>query len=113
MPKTVQCPGYLTDTSEQILRLTGRRRSSSGERSIGAAVMLLLLAQLMGTYLLSTLVSMRTSFPPSVGDAMIKEDESLFASLPSYEPFEPAFNLAFVGAAALTGVYKIVGYAGQ
>lgn len=33
--------------------------------SLGAAFLLLFLAQLMGTYLLSTLIQLRTSFPPS------------------------------------------------
>ncbi|KAG9020473.1 hypothetical protein FS842_007299, partial [Serendipita sp. 407] len=46
-----------------VLRQVGGLLKLSS-RTIGAAFLLLFLAQLMGTYLLSTLIQLRTSFPP-------------------------------------------------
>ncbi|KZV88782.1 hypothetical protein EXIGLDRAFT_722235 [Exidia glandulosa HHB12029] len=86
----------------RALKVTGRR---SGQRNVGASVMLLFLAQLMGTYLLSTLIQLRTSLPPS--------STEMLSSLPRYERFEPVFNWAFIGAAGAAGVARAVGWAGQ
>jgi len=59
--------------------------------------MLLILAQLMGIYLLSTLVQLRTSFPspPSRPDAEV-EDINLFSTLPEYELFGSLFDGSFL-----------------
>ncbi|EJD50456.1 hypothetical protein AURDEDRAFT_121592 [Auricularia subglabra TFB-10046 SS5] len=91
----------------RALKLTGKGRRS-GQRNIGASIMLLFLAQIMGTYLLSTLIQLRTSFPGRSG-----RESELFASLPRYEPFEPAFNWAFLGAALAAGVARGIGWAGS
>lgn len=39
-------------------------KSGTNSRSLGASLMVIILAQLMGVYLISTIVQLRTSFPP-------------------------------------------------
>ncbi|KAG8945477.1 hypothetical protein FRC04_000762 [Tulasnella sp. 424] len=76
--------------------------SGSSRRSLLANIMLLVLAQLMGVYLLSTLIQLRNSFPPDTDSTIDKSDMSLFASLPSYEVFNSWFDWAFLASAGLT-----------
>lgn len=65
------------------------------------------------TYLLSTLIQLRTSFPPDPEHSSAPEDSTtealhsfsstnLFASLPEYQLFGTLFDAAFLAAAALT-----------
>lgn len=71
-------------------------------RKTSASLMLLTLAQLMGIYLLSTLVQLRTTFPPAVStvieDAQDPSDDSmnLFATLPEYSLFGGLFDWSFL-----------------
>ncbi|KZS97048.1 hypothetical protein SISNIDRAFT_547125 [Sistotremastrum niveocremeum HHB9708] len=91
----------------KILRLT----SDSSVRGGGlenrrTALMGLLLAQLMGVYLLATLIQLRTSFPPSdlsrtssTYSSSSIEDEiptNLFETLPSFELFGHLFDIFFL-----------------
>ncbi|KAG8904997.1 hypothetical protein FRC01_008515 [Tulasnella sp. 417] len=80
----------------------GSSVSGSSRRSLLANIMLLVLAQLMGVYLLSTLIQLRNSFPPDIDSSIDKSDMSLFASLPSYEVFNSWFDWAFVASAGCT-----------
>ncbi|KIK98272.1 hypothetical protein PAXRUDRAFT_824019 [Paxillus rubicundulus Ve08.2h10] len=69
-------------------------------RNISASLMLLLLAQLMGIYLLSTLVQLRTMFPPShslpSGTGESSDDINLFSTLPQYSLFGELFDWSFL-----------------
>ncbi|KAF8064353.1 G protein-coupled receptor 89 [Lyophyllum atratum] len=69
-------------------------------RNLGASLMMLLLAQLMGIYLLSTVVQLRNSFPPPA-DA----DVNLFSTIPEFEVFGALFDWAFLLAA---GAYTVI-----
>jgi hypothetical protein len=78
-------------------------------RKTSASLMILTLAQLMGIYLLSTLVQLRTTFPPAVSpvindsqDPQGPSDDSmnLFATLPEYSLFGGLFDWSFLIGAA-------------
>ncbi|KAH0833936.1 hypothetical protein J3R83DRAFT_11124 [Lanmaoa asiatica] len=78
---------------DQAFRITSR--------NISASLMLLLLAQLMGIYLLTTLVQLRTMFPPSHSspssmDGGSDVDFNLFSSLPQYSLFGGLFDWSFL-----------------
>ncbi|KIJ61204.1 hypothetical protein HYDPIDRAFT_31508 [Hydnomerulius pinastri MD-312] len=84
-----------------VLRgVTGAFRITS--RNISASLMLLLLAQLMGIYLLSTLVQLRTMFPPShsspspADGSSDSSDVNLFSTLPEYTLFGGLFDWSFL-----------------
>ncbi|KAJ1305917.1 hypothetical protein OPQ81_010636 [Rhizoctonia solani] len=83
----------------KILRVTSR--------SVLTSLALLILAQLMGTYLLSTLIQLRTSFPSSVysgsGD---NTTPSLFSTLPTFEVFGWIFDATFLISACITMIWK-------
>ncbi|KIJ18097.1 hypothetical protein PAXINDRAFT_110556 [Paxillus involutus ATCC 200175] len=68
--------------------------------NISASLMLLLLAQLMGIYLLSTLVQLRTMFPPSHSSLSetdgSSDDINLFSTLPQYSLFGGLFDWSFL-----------------
>ncbi|KAL0952682.1 hypothetical protein HGRIS_006924 [Hohenbuehelia grisea] len=70
-------------------------------RNIGASLMLLLLSQLMGIYLLSTIVQLRTTFPPPNAGAGPHHAEvtNLFETIPEYEVFGSLFDWSFLLAA--------------
>ncbi|TEB33962.1 G protein-coupled receptor 89 [Coprinellus micaceus] len=77
----------------QLLRVTSR--------SLGASLMLLFLSQVMATYLLSTIIQMRSSFPPPPStpdqqDAVV----NLFSTVPEYEVFGSLFDWTFLLASA-------------
>lgn len=76
----------------RVLRVTNRK--------LGVSIMLLLLAQLMGIYLLSTLIQLRTSFPSS------SEEDNLFNTLPEYVVFGGTFDVSFLMAVLGTGFVK-------
>ncbi|TRM55151.1 Abscisic acid G-protein coupled receptor-domain-containing protein [Schizophyllum amplum] len=75
-------------------------------RNLGASLMLLVLAELIGIYLLSTIVQLRTSFPPentgsTDADGNTK-DTNLFSTIPAYEVFGPLFDCAFLATTAVS-----------
>ncbi|KAI8996260.1 Abscisic acid G-protein coupled receptor-domain-containing protein [Trametes punicea] len=88
----------------RLLRVTSR--------SLGASLMLLILSQVMGIYLLSTLIQLRTSFPPPPSRPDVDADTgivNLFSTLPEYQFFGPLFDGAFLLAAALTTIVRWLG----
>ncbi|TCD62664.1 hypothetical protein EIP91_006586 [Steccherinum ochraceum] len=98
-----------------LIILSSIRRVLSGvaralrvsSRNLGASLMLLMIAQLMGIYLLSTLIQLRTSFPPPPVRPDIEVDDgslNLFSTLPEYQVFGSLFDGSFLVAAALTAV---------
>jgi len=76
----------------RVLRITNRK--------LGVSIMLLLLAQLMGIYLLSTLIQLRTSFPSS------SDEGNLFNTLPEYVVFGGMFDGTFLVTVFGTGAVK-------
>ncbi|CAE6446998.1 unnamed protein product [Rhizoctonia solani] len=81
----------------KILRVTSQ--------SILTSLALLILAQLMGTYLLSTLIQLRTSFPPQAGGNGAST-LSLFSTLPTFEVFGWIFDATFLISACITMVWR-------
>ncbi|KAI6113589.1 Abscisic acid G-protein coupled receptor-domain-containing protein [Pisolithus croceorrhizus] len=75
-------------------------------RSMSASLMLLFLAQLMGIYLLSTVVQLRTMFPPSItpdtssGALPDAAEINLLSTLPEYTLFGGLFDWTFLAGAA-------------
>ncbi|KAJ3542078.1 hypothetical protein NM688_g6011 [Phlebia brevispora] len=83
----------------RALRVTSRR--------LGASLMLLMFAQVMGIYLLSTLVQLRTSFPPPSTRPDTTPDiglVNLFSTLPEYQVFGSVFDSAFLLAAVVSAI---------
>ncbi|KAJ7447337.1 G protein-coupled receptor 89 [Mycena galericulata] len=83
-------------------------------RNLGASLMLLLLAQLMVIYLLSTIVQLRASFPPppslpiagGEGDAAEPAPQNLFSTIPDFQPLNPLFDYAFLVSASCSLVVR-------
>ncbi|PPQ77630.1 hypothetical protein CVT24_005454 [Panaeolus cyanescens] len=80
-------------------------------KSLAVSVMVLVLAQIMGIYLLSTLVQMRASFPPPPSPATPDGNPSsvpinLFSTIPAYEVFGSVFDWSFLISAVVTGGVK-------
>ncbi|KAJ7868547.1 G protein-coupled receptor 89 [Mycena olivaceomarginata] len=74
-------------------------------RNLGASLMLLLLAQLMAIYLISTIVQLRASFPPpsapsSSTDSPTDTDTNLFSTIPAFHVFGPLFDWTFLLSAS-------------
>ncbi|KAJ3988204.1 G protein-coupled receptor 89 [Lentinula detonsa] len=104
-----------------VPRILSRMTRLKLRRNLGASVMLILLAQLMGIYLLSTIVQLRTSFPPPEGstsstselspefDAATTEINNLFTTIPQFEVFGSLFDGAFLLAATLSIVVRWMG----
>ncbi|KAJ7726831.1 G protein-coupled receptor 89 [Mycena maculata] len=85
-------------------------------RNLGASLMLLLLAQLMVIYLLSTIVQLRASFPPpppspfspSSYSSSTGADEpvNLFTTIPAFTLFGFIFDAAFLLAASASLIVR-------
>ncbi|KDQ55997.1 hypothetical protein JAAARDRAFT_36792 [Jaapia argillacea MUCL 33604] len=75
-------------------------------RNLGASLMLIILAQLMGLYLLATLIQLRTSFPPPATNPDMDDTTAvttnLFATLPEYQVFGSLFDGSFLLSAGCT-----------
>ncbi|KAL5520503.1 hypothetical protein ACEPAG_9727 [Sanghuangporus baumii] len=82
-----------------VLRAVSRILKITSQ-NLGASLLLLILAQLMGTYLLSTLVQLRTAFPPKNADS-----SNVFSTLPSYEVFGATFDYSYLLSAIATVAY--------
>ncbi|KAH8092180.1 Abscisic acid G-protein coupled receptor-domain-containing protein [Cristinia sonorae] len=98
-----------------IIILSSIRRVLSGvaralrvsSRNLGASLMLLMIAQVMGIYLLSTLIQLRTSFPPPSLRPDMESDEgtiNLFSTLPEFQVFGSLFDGSYLVAAGVTAV---------
>ncbi|KAJ3829297.1 G protein-coupled receptor 89 [Lentinula raphanica] len=105
-----------------VSRILSRMTRLKLRRNLGASVMLMLLAQLMGIYLLSTIVQLRTSFPPpeefspsgstpasDVSNIVTAETTNLFVTIPPFEVFGSLFDGAFLFAATLSIVVRWMG----
>ncbi|KAG6335819.1 hypothetical protein ID866_3277 [Astraeus odoratus] len=99
---------------ESVLHPVQMFRISS--RSISASLMLLVLAQLMGIYLLSTVVQLRALFPPSSipsdsagAPADSAESSNLLATLPEYSLFGRLFDWSFLLGAAGCAIARWAG----
>jgi len=85
-------------------------------RTLATSLMLLLLAQIMGIYLLSTIVQMRASFPPPSLSSTIESSSSsipttitnLFSTIPAYEVFGSLFDWTFLISAGVSLLYNYV-----
>ncbi|KAH9931624.1 Abscisic acid G-protein coupled receptor-domain-containing protein [Epithele typhae] len=86
----------------RVLRVTSR--------SLGASLMMLMLAQVMGIYLLSTLIQLRTSFPPPPARPDTSAtSETLFATLPEYQFFGTLFDGTFLLSAGVAAAARWFG----
>jgi hypothetical protein len=74
-------------------------------KNLAASLMILLLAQLMGLYLIASIVQLRTMFPPPVTDSL-GDNQNLFSTIPTYEVFGSLFDWAFLLSSAGTGLAK-------
>ncbi|KAK0494395.1 G protein-coupled receptor 89 [Armillaria luteobubalina] len=91
-------------SATRVLRVTSRNR--------GASLMMLLLAQLIGIYLLSTIVQLRTSFPPPSTYVAAADDDqipdgkptNLFSLIPEGQVFGGLFDASFLLAAVAEGI---------
>lgn len=82
-------------------------------RSMSASLMLLLLAQLMGIYLLSTVVQLRTMFPPSFNPGAPEDatEANILSTLPEYSLFGGLFDWSFLlGATGCVFARWVGGY---
>ncbi|KAF8637139.1 hypothetical protein AX17_003043 [Amanita inopinata Kibby_2008] len=99
--------GILILTSIRLVLRGVTRALHVTSRNLGASLMLLILAQLMGIYLLSTVVQMRASFPPPpkppTGDAAAV---NLFSTIPAYEVFGALFDWFFLIAASVSAFVR-------
>ncbi|KIJ25365.1 hypothetical protein M422DRAFT_216812 [Sphaerobolus stellatus SS14] len=91
----------LSSVRRALRGVTGALKVTS--RNTAASFLLLILAQLMGIYLLSTLIQMRTSFPSSNTNI---EQINLFETLPQYHVFGPLWDGAFLASVAVTGFVR-------
>ncbi|KXN82393.1 hypothetical protein AN958_02598 [Leucoagaricus sp. SymC.cos] len=83
-------------------------------KTLGTSLIVLVLSYLMGIYLLSTLVQLRSSFPPPLSDSSTTTSTSssptgvnapptnLFSLIPPWELFNSLFDLMFLVAAVVT-----------
>ncbi|KAH8836157.1 G protein-coupled receptor 89 [Flagelloscypha sp. PMI_526] len=95
--------GVIIATSIRLVLRGVTRALRVTSRNLSASFMLLFLAQLMGIYLLSTLIQLRTTFPPQAGET------NLFATLPEYELFGGLFDWSFVLSALGSAAAKWIG----
>ncbi|KAJ4485342.1 G protein-coupled receptor 89 [Lentinula aciculospora] len=103
-----------------VSRTLSRMTKLKLRRNLGASVMLMLLAQLMGVYLLTTIVQLRTSFPPPEApssnpgilpkfDVAAVETTNLFTTIPPFEVFGSLFDVAFLFAASMSIAVRWMG----
>ncbi|KAF8890735.1 Abscisic acid G-protein coupled receptor-domain-containing protein [Infundibulicybe gibba] len=100
--------GLMILSSIRIVLLAAARALHVTSRNLGASIMLLLLAQIMGIYLLSTIAQLRSTFPPpaaSLADGA-EPAADLFSTIPEYKLFGSLFDASFLFAAAGTMVSK-------
>ncbi|OWZ78966.1 hypothetical protein C365_02615 [Cryptococcus neoformans Bt85] len=105
----------------KILRLTSK--------TVGAGFLLLSLGQLFTTYVISLLIQLRTSLPPTLPESdpfgnhgnytgidyddpsfidLSQKDDSLLSTLPDFRVFGRLFDVMFLLAAATTALYRYI-----
>ncbi|KAJ7819246.1 G protein-coupled receptor 89 [Mycena leptocephala] len=102
--------GVIILTSIRLVLRGVTRALRVTSRNLGASLMLLLLAQLMAIYLLSTIVQLRASFPPpppapfspSSYSSSIGEPApiNLFSTIPEFQVFGSLFDWTFLISAS-------------
>ncbi|KAK2460368.1 hypothetical protein APHAL10511_007533 [Amanita phalloides] len=98
--------GIMILTSIRLVLRGVTRALRVTSRNLGASLMLLILAQLMGIYLLSTVVQMRSSFPPPPKPPNDEDAVNLFSTIPPYEVFGSLFDWSFLAAAVTSGAVR-------
>ncbi|KAG2005481.1 ICS [Coprinopsis cinerea AmutBmut pab1-1] len=98
--------GIIILTSVRYILRGVSRLLRVSSRNLGASLMLLFLAQIMGIYLLSTVVQMRASFPPPQTDTDNPSAVNLFSTIPKYELFGSLFDWSFLLAALAYGFLR-------
>ncbi|KAJ7123701.1 Abscisic acid G-protein coupled receptor-domain-containing protein [Mycena epipterygia] len=92
--------GVIILTSIRLVLQGVTRALRVTSRNLGASLMLLLLAQLMVIYLLSTIVQLRASFPPppAVPSSPTGDDApvNLFSTIPEFQVFGSLFDWTFL-----------------
>ncbi|KAJ7258067.1 Abscisic acid G-protein coupled receptor-domain-containing protein [Mycena haematopus] len=100
--------GVIILTSIRLVLRGVTRALRVTSRNLGASLMLLLLAQLMAIYLLSTIVQLRSSFPPPSSLPSSTDESSptnLFSTIPEFQVFGSLFDWAFFISA--TGSFAV------
>ncbi|KAJ6578695.1 G protein-coupled receptor 89 [Mycena vulgaris] len=96
---TLVLVGVIILTSIRLVLRGVTRALRVTSRNLGASLMLLLVAQLMVIYLLSTIVQLRASFPPPPSS-----DEgapvNLFSTIPEFQVFGSLFDWTFLISAS-------------
>lgn len=98
--------GVIVLSSIRVVLMGVMRVFRITSRSMSASLMLLFLAQLMGIYLLSTVVQLRTMFPPSItpdaSSSVLPDaaETNLLSTLPEYTLFGGLFDWTFLTGAA-------------
>ncbi|KAJ7613720.1 G protein-coupled receptor 89 [Mycena polygramma] len=102
--------GVIILTSIRLVLRGVTRALRVTSRNLGASLMLLLLAQLMAIYLLSTIVQLRASFPPPPQPSFSPSSYSssigeptpvnLFSTIPDFQVFGSLFDWAFLLSAS-------------
>jgi len=98
--------GVIIITSLRLVLRGVTRALRVPNRTLGASLMLLILAQLMGIYFLSTLVQLRSLFPPPDTDS---STVNLFSTIPKYEVFGSLFDYSFLLAAGSSAFVRWFG----
>lgn len=98
--------GIMILTSIRLVLRGVTRALRVSSRNLGASLMLLILAQLMGIYLLSTVVQMRSSFPPPPKSPSDEDAINLFSTIPPYEVFGSLFDWSFLIVATASAVVR-------
>jgi hypothetical protein len=96
--------GIIILTSIRLVLRGVTRATRITSRHTGASLMLLILAQLMGIYLLSTIVQLRTLFPPP--PIIPGEATNLFSTVPEFEVFGSLFDWSFLIAAGSSAFFR-------
>ncbi|EIN05158.1 hypothetical protein PUNSTDRAFT_146054 [Punctularia strigosozonata HHB-11173 SS5] len=94
----------------RMISSSGTKAGSASQiRSMGTSFMVLMLAQVMGIYLLATIVQMRTSFPPPATQPQASapaRDFNVFSTIPEFQVFGALFDWSFVLSALGSGVAR-------
>ncbi|KZO90371.1 hypothetical protein CALVIDRAFT_558751 [Calocera viscosa TUFC12733] len=94
--------GVVVGGNVRLMMRNVARALTVTSRNMLASFLLLILTQIMGMYLLSTLVQLRSSVPSSSPNS----EEPLFALLPRFEVFGRIFDLSFFATCVGWGLWR-------
>ncbi|TDL26846.1 hypothetical protein BD410DRAFT_472119 [Rickenella mellea] len=101
--------GVIIISSFRVLLRGVSRVVRLSSRNLGASLMLLVVAQLMGIYFLTTIVQLRTAFPlPAEPPDSAATPSNLFSTLPQFEVFGSLFDWSFILATTFSAVIRWV-----